>query len=174
MADFVIERLGRAHQRADFGCGKAPLDDFLRSRVNQYERRRLGRTYVAVRPGEKRVWGYYTLAAGSVAVEHLPPGAAKKLPKHPVPVVVLARLAVDRAVQGKGLSGLLLSDAPRRCLSLEEQLRIHAVVLDALDDQAKAFYLKFGFVPLLDDERHLFLPLATVAAALGGSEQDAP
>src|SRR5438874_470174 len=99
MADWQIEHLDSTHQRQEFVCGKPPLDDFLKSLVSQYEKRNLGRTYVAVRPGEKQVCGYYTLASGSVPFAHIPAKAAKKLPKHPVPVALLGRLAVAETVQ---------------------------------------------------------------------------
>ena len=167
MADWAIEPLGKHHERAAFSCGKPTLDDFLRARVSQYERRRLGKTFVAVPAGEKRVLGYYTLAAGAVAFEHLPSAASRKLPKHPVPVVLLARLAVDRSSQGKGLGEGLLLDALQRSLDLSAGLGVHAVEVDALDDAAAAFYRKYGFTPLLDDPLHLYLPVATVEAALG-------
>src|SRR5947209_12357325 len=90
--EWRIEPLDRSHERGEFCCGTTSLDTFLHSLVSQYERRKLGRTYVAVRPGEKRVFGYYTLAAGSLSFQHLPAKVAKKLPKHPVPVALLARL----------------------------------------------------------------------------------
>ena len=111
MAEWKIERLTRSHERASFTCGKPPLDDFLRSLVTQYEKRNLGRTYVAVRAGEPRVLGYYTLASGSVPFQNLPAPAARKLARHPVPVILLARLAVDQSVQGQGLGESLLLDA---------------------------------------------------------------
>jgi GNAT superfamily N-acetyltransferase len=167
VAEWAVERLDRSHERGEFTCGKGPLDNFLRTLVSQYEKRRLGRTYVAVRPGDKRVLGYYTLAAGAVSFEHLPSQVKKKLPRHPVPVVRLARLAVDRAAQGRGLGRFLLADALRRCLSLAGQLGVHAVVVDAIDDQAKAFYEGYGFAALEDDPLHLYLPLATVEDAFG-------
>lgn len=168
MDDWRIEPLGREHDRAAFSCGKPPLDDFIRRLVSQYEKRNLGRTYVAVRPGEARVCGYYTLASGAVAFEHLPEASAQKLPRHPVPVVLLARLAVDQTEQGRGLGERLLIDALRRCLELANRLGIHAVEVDAIDQPARAFYEKYGFVPLLDRELHLFLPIATIRDATGG------
>jgi GNAT superfamily N-acetyltransferase len=166
MAKWLIERLDSIHDRGEFCCGKAPLDNFLRSLVGQYEKRHLGRTYVAVLPGEKRVQGYYTLASGSVSFQHLPAGAAKKLPKHPVPVILLARLAVDQAAQGQGLGELFVLDALKRCLDLSEKLGAHAIEVDALDATAKEFYLKYGFVSLQDNELHLYLPMGTVAGTL--------
>jgi len=170
MAEWQIEPLARDHFRGAFSCGKPSLDDFIRRLVSQYEKRNLGRTYVAVQAGEKRVCGYYTLASSSVAFENLPETSAKKLPKHPVPVVLLARLAVDQAVQGQGLGVALLIDALRRCLELVDKLGIHAVEVDAIDQQASVFYEKYGFAPLLDNEFHLFLPIATIRGALGSAK----
>lgn len=166
MAEWQIERLGRGHDRGAFACGKPPLDDFLRRLVTQYEKRNLGRTYVAVRAGEKKVCGYFTLASGAISFQNLPEPSARKLPKHPVPVILLARLAVDQDVQGQGLGESLLLDALQRCLELADKLGIHAVEVDAIDQQAKAFYQKYGFVPLLDHELHLFLPVSTIRDAL--------
>jgi GNAT superfamily N-acetyltransferase len=151
--------------REGFDCGKPSLDQFIHTLVSQYEKRNLGRTYVALPPGEERVLGYYTLASGAISVESLPAKQAKKLPRHAVPVVLLARLAVDRSVHGKGLGGSLLRDALTRSLDLSETLGIHAVVVDALDAEAKAFYERFGFSPLTDDAMRLFLPLSTIQAA---------
>lgn len=166
MADWTVEPFGKDHDRSAFACGKPSLDDFLRARVSQYEKRRLGKTFVAVPAGEKRVIGYYTLSAGAVSFEHLPADAARKLPKHPVPVVLLARLAVDASAQGKGLGEGLLLDALQRALDLSAGLGVHAVEVDALDESAAAFYRKYGFTPLLDDPLHLYLPIATVEDVL--------
>jgi GNAT superfamily N-acetyltransferase len=167
MDDWRIEPLGRTHDRSGFDCGKGPLDDFLRNLVSQYEQRNLGRTYAALRPGEKRVLGYYTLASGAISFQNLPADAARKLPRHPVPVILLARLAVDRSVQGSGLGRTLLVDALKRSLGLADRLGIHAVEVDAIDPAARSFYEKFGFVPLLDNEFHLYLPMATIKTAFG-------
>ncbi|MBM4093370.1 MAG: GNAT family N-acetyltransferase [Planctomycetes bacterium] len=166
MIDWIVEPFAADHERVGFTCGRPPLDDFIRSRVSQYEKRRLGKTFVAVPRGEKRVIGYYTLAAGAVAFEQLPPDASRKLPKHPVPVVLLARLAVDRSAQGQGVGEGLLLDALRRTLDLSSELGVHAVEVDAQDDAAAAFYRKYGFAPLLDDPLHLYLPVSTVRDVL--------
>ncbi len=101
MLDFHIERFDRTkHDRTGFSCGKPTLDDFLRSFVTQYEKRRLGITYVAVAPGKSEVLGYYTLASGGITFASLPLSLSKKLPKHPIPVVLLGRLAVDKELRG--------------------------------------------------------------------------
>jgi GNAT superfamily N-acetyltransferase len=168
MGDWLIERLDKTHQRAEFRCGQAPLDDFLRTLVSQYEKRNLGRTYVAVRRGEKRVYGYYTLASATLSVQDLLDDAARKLPRPPIPAILLARLAVDRDAQGQGLGHALFVDALERCLELAEKLGVHAVEVDAIDQQARAFYQKYGFIPLLDSPLHLYLPIATLRKAQGG------
>ena len=168
MSEWRIERVNRSHDRSEFSCGKPPLDDFIRRFVTQYEKRNLGRTFVAVREGQTRIGGYYTLASSSVTFEHLPEESARTLPKHPVPVVLIARLAVDASSQGQKLGEKLLIDALSRCLDLAEQLGVHAVEVDAIDDQSRSFYLKYGFVSLKDDPRHLFLPVATIREAIGG------
>ncbi|MFO0956431.1 MAG: GNAT family N-acetyltransferase [Isosphaeraceae bacterium] len=167
MAEWTIEPFGKQHDRAAFSCGRPPLDEFLRGHVSRYEKRKLGKTFVAVPPGQPQVIGFYTLAAGAVAFEHLPPGASRKLPKHPVPVVLLARLAVDQSAQGRGLGEGLLLDALQRSLALSAGLGVYAVEVDALDDVAAAFYRKYGFTALLDNPLHLYLPIATVELVLG-------
>ena len=166
MPDWPIVPITGQHERLGFSCGKPPLDDFLRTLVSQYEKRHLGRTYVACHPATRRVAGYYTLASGSVAFQNLPAEAAKKLPRHPVPTVILARLAVDRTAQGQGLGEALLIDASRRTLDLSEALGIHAVEVDAIDEQARGFYEKYGFVPLTGQPLRLYLPVATIRKGL--------
>lgn len=167
MADWRIEPLDRSHDRQGFSCGVPALDEFLTTLVHQYEKRQLGRTYVAVRPQETRVLGYYTLAASSISFENLPVPASRKLPRHPVPVILLARLAVHRAAQGQGLGEALLLDALRRSLDISRSLGVHGVEVHAIDDSAISFYEKYGFVALGDARRHLFLPMETIRKALG-------
>jgi ribosomal protein S18 acetylase RimI-like enzyme len=167
MSELRIERLDPTHVRGGFDCGKPSLDNFLLSLANQYEKRNIGRTYVATEGDDRRVLGYYTLASGALAFQNLPDTVSRKLPKHPVPVVLLARLAVDNRAQGRGLGGKLLRDGITRSLDLSQKLGIHAIVVDAIDESAKAFYVKYGFSTLLDHDWHLFLPIATAQAAIG-------
>lgn len=162
MAEWRIEPLRSSHERGLFSCGKAPLDDFLRLRASQYERRRLGRTFVALFLGSMRVAGYYTLAAGAIAFANLPPEVTRRLPKHPVPVLLLGRLAVDQNARGQGLGRALLRDALRRGLDLSERLGLFAIEVLAIDAEARDFYAKYGFVPLADNDLHLFLPIKTI------------
>ncbi len=162
MRNWQIEAFDATHTRDAFQCGKPALDDFLRQRVSQYEKRRLGKTFVLVAPPSKEVIGYYTLAAGAIAFEQLPADAAKKLPKHPVPIILLARLAVDQSAHGQKLGESLLLDAVSRCLQLSQSLGVYAVKVDAIDDAAARFYCKYGFVPLVDQQLQFFLPITTV------------
>jgi GNAT superfamily N-acetyltransferase len=158
-ASWGIEKLARHHDRSAFDCGNVMLNEWLQLRAGQYEKKDLARTYVAVRPGDVVVLGYYALATHRVSYEALPPDQAKGLPRIDVPVVLLGRLAVDRTVQGQGLGSLLLIDALRRAQYISEQIGVRAIEVDAIDDAARRFYLKFSFSPLVDDQNHLFLPM---------------
>jgi len=159
MVNWTIRRLEKSHHRADFDCGQPSLNDWLRERAGQFDRRDLSRTFVATRPDQVVVVGYYAISTHRVIYDALPWSEAKGLPRLDVPVVLLGRLAVDRSVQGKGLGALLLVDALRRSVKISEQVGIRAVEVDALDESARKFYRKFGFRSLLDDPRHLFLPM---------------
>jgi GNAT superfamily N-acetyltransferase len=167
MPDWRIERLTAAHERGAFSCGKASLDEFLRQLATQYERRNMGRTFVAVRPDGPTVHGYYTLASGSVAFANLPDDVSRKLPRHPIPVAHLGRLAVDAKARGQRLGETLLLDALQRCHRFSEDLGVFAVEVYALDDEARQFYLKYDFKALVDDERHLYLTMKKVKQLLG-------
>jgi GNAT superfamily N-acetyltransferase len=159
MATWTIRRLDKAHDRSAFDCGQTLLNEWLKDRAGQFDRRDLSRTFVATRPDETPVIGYYAISTHRVVYDVLPAGEAKGLPRLDVPVVLIGRLAVDQSVQGQGLGALLLVDALRRSLQISEQVGIRAVEVDALDEAARNFYLKFGFRSLLDDPRHLFLPM---------------
>lgn len=167
MDDFTIGPFDKAkHKRDVFRCGQPSLDAFLHTLVTQYEKRRFGKTFVAVRTGNPEVLGYFTLASSAVAFANVPRDAARKLPKHPVPVILLARLAVDQSVQGQGLGEALLMDALRRSLDLSMLLGVYAVEVVAIDDRAAAFYGKYGFAALLDDPHHMYLPMSTIEDAV--------
>lgn len=168
MADWQIVPMTDAHERGEFSCGKAPLDVFIRTQAGQYARKRVGRTFVAVRPDSTKVIGYYTLAASAVTFGDVPAEVSKKLPKHPVPCVLLGRLAADVSARGIGLGADLLIDAFKRTLRLADELGVFAVHTHAIDDDARGFYEKFGFRPMLDQPRHMFLPMETVQKQLGG------
>ena len=155
-----IEPLATHHDRAGFDCGAASLNDYLKRYARQNAAKDLGVTYVAVAaPGAASVAGYYTLIGSSLARAAVPePG----LPNYPVPAALLGRLAVDQAQQGRGLGRLLLLDALRRAQQMSEGIGLFAVEVVALDEAARAFYEKYGFLSLQDDAFHLYLSMKTI------------
>ncbi len=167
MADWIIEPLNATHDRADFACGQASLDDFLKKYASQYARRKLGTTYVAVESEAARVLGYYTLAPSHFAFAHAPAPLLKGLPKHPVPSLLLARLAVTESERGKGLGQSLLLDAFDRCLRVAREVAFRAIEVEAIDDRAAAFYGKYGFLPFPSNPHHLAIAMETVEEVLG-------
>jgi GNAT superfamily N-acetyltransferase len=167
MADWIVEPLAKGHERANFNCGHAALDEFLKKYAGQYTRRKLGTTYVAFVPGQPLVLGYYTLAPSHFEFVHAPPKLIKGLPKHPLPSLLLARLAVAESERRKGLGKFLLLDAFERCLRVAREVAFRAIEVEAIDDQAAAFYVKYGFIPFPSDSHHLALPLETVEELLG-------
>jgi GNAT superfamily N-acetyltransferase len=167
MADWMVEVLSKDHDRGAFSCGHASLDDFLKKYSGQYARRRLGTTYVAVASGQAHVLGYYTLAPSHFEFAHAPAELLKGLPKHPVPSLLLARLAVTSTEHGKGLGKFLLLDAFGRCLRVAREVAFRAIEVEAIDDQAAAFYAKYGFLPFPTDPHHLAIAMETVEEVLG-------
>lgn len=159
----------RTHDRDSFTCGKPELDDYLKQIARRAAEVGTGRTWVAIDPatpphtaGRRPVLGYYTVAMHSVDVGVLPENRRAGLPRAQVPAALLGRLAVDMRHQGRGLGGFLLIDALRRISDAAEHVAAHAVVLDAIDDDAKRFYERYGFLELTDNRLHLFLPMASV------------
>jgi GNAT superfamily N-acetyltransferase len=159
--EMAVTPLEPAHRRKGFDCGKSKLNFYLENLASQHARRQIGRTFVLVRLPDPRVLGFYTLAASSIDFIHMPEG--ERLPKYPIPVVKLAQLAVDHSIKGQGWGKFLLLDALARAERISREIAIYAVELDALDDQARAFYLKYDFVALKDDVNHLYLPMKRIA-----------
>lgn len=157
---FTLAALDAVHDRTAFSSDSEPLNRYLRERVTQDIRRRVTACFVAV-TDEQRIAGYYTLASTSLILTDLPAATIKKLPRYPtVPAVRMGRLAVDREFKGQGLGGAMLADALHRAVRTE--IAAFAMVVDAKDESAVAFYRHHGFIPLPDSPRTLFLPLATV------------
>jgi GNAT superfamily N-acetyltransferase len=133
------------HLVADFDCGEATLDDWLKRRAMPNQLSGASRTFVVV-DDALQVRGYYALAAGAVAL-HSATGAVRRNMPDPVPVMVLGRLAVDQRAQGIKLGAALLRDAMARSLAVSQQAGVRAVLVHALSEQAKAFYMHYGFQP---------------------------
>lgn len=165
-ATWRIEPLDKSHDRADFTSGAPELDRCIRELASQDVRRDVARVFVAVQDGSPAVGGFYSLGASSFRREKLPAGQAKRLPHYPVPAALLGRLAVGEAKQGTGLGAFLLMDALHRVLLASQTLAVHAMIVDARDDAAAAFYRKYGFIPFADDARQLLLPMTTLRQLL--------
>lgn len=138
-----IEKLTRQHDTSSFDCGVEALNQFVRRYAYQNQKKDSSQTWLAL-IGEQ-IAGYYTLTVGEVVYSDAPEALAKGLPRHPVPVMTLARLAVDQRFQGQRLGQGLLLDALRRTLQASEIAGIRAMLVHAKDEAAQAFYSHFGF-----------------------------
>jgi len=162
---FRLEPLSNQHDRASFECGHESLDRYFRTQATQDLRRRIATCFVAVEEATGKLAAYYTIASASVPTLDLPPEITKRLPRYPtIPAVRLGRLAVDLNFRGRGLGSALLADALRRVLLSPPA--VFALLVDAKDDQAVAFYHHHGFRPLSSQPRTLFLPVATAETIL--------
>jgi GNAT superfamily N-acetyltransferase len=163
--ELIITPLGKQHERKSFDCGERSLNQYLYRYASQDIRRRVNRVFAASPPDAPRqVIGYYSLSAGSLDATDLPEEFRRRLPRYPVPVVLLGRLAVDKSHQGKGLGAILLADALQRIAQASQVMAVYAVVVDALNERAAEFYRQFGFIALPGQQLKLFLPMDTVAA----------
>ena len=159
-APFRLAPLDSAHDAAKFNSGSEPLNRYLRAQVTQDIRRRMAACFVALAEGQT-IAGYYTLASASLLLADLPPSTGKKLPRYPtVPAVRMGRLVVDKAFKGQGLGGALLADALSR--AARSEIAAFAMMVDAKDEAAAAFYRHHGFIALPDLPLTLFLPLVTI------------
>jgi predicted N-acetyltransferase YhbS len=156
--------LTQLHDTGSFDCGVEALNEYLRRYALLNHQNRAARTYVALR--ENRLVGYYTLASGSVSRSEVPARVAQGMGSYPVPITLLARLAVDVSEKGKGLGKGLLKDALGRTFQASEIVGSRAVVTHAKDEPAKAFYQNFDFVPSPINEFHLYLLMKDVRGIL--------
>jgi GNAT superfamily N-acetyltransferase len=171
-----IEQLEKFHDRNSFDCGAPALNDYLQKTARQAQTKHLSRTYVAVsalvQPGADNtaVHGFFTIAAGRVNLGEISDAEIKRLhlSRHPVPVVLLGRLAVDKGSVGQGLGRRLLIEALERASLAAQVIGAAAVEVHAKDSVARDFYKKYGFVQLLDDEDHLWLSMKIIEAMLRG------
>jgi predicted GNAT family N-acyltransferase len=164
-ARYAVEALARRHDRGGFTSGSAALDRYLHQQARQDADKRVAAPFVLVEPPSTQVLGYYTLSASIIHAEDLPDALAQKLPRYPqLPVTLLGRLAVAMLLRGRGLGQFLLMDALWRSFGAAAQIGAMAVLVDAKDEAAAAFYAHFGFSALQRQPRRLFLPMKTIAA----------
>jgi GNAT superfamily N-acetyltransferase len=160
-----IEKLKREHLLDIFDCGKESLNQFLKRRAWNSQQAHSAQTYVLVK--EFMVYGYYSLAAGSVAHSEATERAKKGLARHPIPVILPVRLAVDISLQGKGLGSALLKDALLRTAQAANTIGARALLVHAKDDSAKGFYEHFDFEPSPSDPYHLLLIMKDLRRIVG-------
>ena len=155
-----IEKLRREHILERFNCGKEALNDFLKRRAWINQQANSAQTYVLAR--NFVVSGYYSLTAGAITHEAATERVNKGLARHPIPVILLARLAVDRSLQGRGVGPALLKDALLRAAGAADTIGARAVLVHAKDDAAKGFYEHYDFEPSPSDPYHLLLIMKDV------------
>ncbi len=150
------------HDRLAFDCGVPALDDYIRRLAEQHRRRGVSSVYVLVGSARPEfILGYYTLSAAEVDVERLPATERKRQARFPVPCFRMGRLACRSDHQRRGLGKLLVACGVVRCLKARQQVAAYALLVDAKDDAVKAFYVRYGFQPLLDMNLTLYLPLGS-------------
>lgn len=154
--------LNNSHELSQFDCGKEPLNDWLCQRALKSEGKS-ARCFVAC--DGHVVVGYYAMAAGAAAREKAPGKLARNMPEA-IPVVIIARMAIDRRYQGRGLGAALLNDAFMRILNASREVGARAVLVHAIDDDVMPFYARYGFKAFPTEARTLFLPIEEIAAAL--------
>ena len=160
-----IEKLHRTHAVEQFTCGQPELDRFLIRHALQAQQANSSQTYVGLSVDE--VVGFYTMVAGEVRHADAPERVVKGMPRYPIPLLVLARLAVHTKAQGRGFGAGLLLDALARTLQVADVIGVRALAVHAKDERAVAFYRHFGFVPSPSDPRHLFMLIKDIRAASG-------
>jgi GNAT superfamily N-acetyltransferase len=167
--EFVIEKLTEAHSLSSFDCGTASLNDWLQRFAWRNQQAHAAQVYVARHwnrgdQGDRVVSGYHSLTAGSVRRDDAPARVAKGLANHPIGVALLGRLAVDGGQKGKGLGKALLLDALRRTAQAADTIGIRALLVHAIDEDAKRFYLHFNFEVSPVDSMHLMLLMKDLRA----------
>lgn len=159
------EPLASDHVLDGFDCGRASLNVWL-ARYARQAAAGSARTYVVSDSEQARVVGYHALTAGELTRSDATPRVIKGMPRYPIPVVLLARLAVDQTVAGRGIGAWLLRDALTRTLAAGEAIGVRALLVHAIDDQAKGFYRHHGLQPSPSDALHLMIMIKDIAEAL--------
>jgi GNAT superfamily N-acetyltransferase len=148
------------HDRAGFTCGDTALDEFFKKYAAQQKAKGVSTVFVVVDTGQPHiVLGFYTLSAAQLGTSHLSETEQKKLPRYPVPCFRMGRLACSRVAQGRGLGKLLVGLAVDRCIKAKADIGSYALLVDAKNETAAAFYRHFGFIACTDSPLTLYLPL---------------
>jgi len=156
-----IEQLKKDHIKDNFDCGVDSLNKYISHYARQNDEKNISRTFVAV-DDDNLIQAYYSICAASVRIEDLPENISKRLPRYPVPAARLSRLAVDLNKQGTGLGEHLLLNALKRIYLTSHEMGIKCILVDAIENKAKAFYENYGFISLPNQDLKLFLPIETI------------
>lgn len=152
--------------KENFDCGISELNEYLKKYARQNHKKGIATTFVATLQAGGEVVGYYSVSMAEISRESLPERYSKGLPRYPIPAMRVRKLAVDRSVQGRGLGEALLMECFRRAVRLSQQVGIFAVTVDALNEQSKNFYLKYGFISLEDQPLSLFISITTILSGV--------
>jgi predicted GNAT family N-acyltransferase len=148
------------HIRDLFSCDEESLDNYIRRGVSQDIKRRIAAVYVLTDEPDNEVLGYYTLSSYTIEITALEESFTRKFPRYPLlPATLLGRLAVDENQKGKGFGQLLLLDSMKRSLAISKDIASLALVVDALNEKALSFYLKYGFKQFKDEPKKLYYPM---------------
>jgi ribosomal protein S18 acetylase RimI-like enzyme len=162
---YAIEALSKQHDRSKFACGNDRIDAYFRETVSQDVKRNYAICFVARELATHTVAGFCTLSSSNVPLTDVPETLARKLPRYPtVPAVLIGWLARHQEYRGSNLGAVLLFDAIKTVASAP--IGAHAVFAHAIDDEAAKFYASFGFIPLAEQPRTLFLPIASARQLL--------
>lgn len=161
MAKYNIRLFDKSVDTASFSCGKPELDEYICRYASQDLKRNLARVFIATPTDDSaQLAGFYTLSAGSVSCTEIPEALAKTLPKYPVPVALLGRLAINTRFQTQGLGAILLADACQKVAKASATLAVAGIIVDAKDANGESFYQHFGFIPLPGKAGWLLLPIS--------------
>jgi len=165
--EWLLETISKKHDRSRFDCGEPDLNNYLKKFARQNAQNNISQTFVVVsHKDSKKILGFYSFNAGSIEFNTLPQDIYKKLPKYPIPIARLSRLAVDKSAQKKGLGEWLVMDAFKRCVKLSKEIGIFGLVVDAKHERAKKFYFQYGFHELNTQSLTLFIPTKTIIAMM--------
>lgn len=165
--EWIFSPLDGTFSRDEFDCGVPQLNDYLKKYARQNQEKGIAKTFVAITDVENKIIvGYYSVSMGQVEFESMPQQYRRGLPRYPLPAMRVGKLAVDSSMQGRGLGKELLMDCFRKAFSLSQDIGIFAVTVDAINEQAKAFYLKYGFIQLQDHPFSLFIPITTISSSI--------
>ena len=159
------EALAGHHDRASFTCGVEALDRYLRQQASQDLRSGVAAVFVLT-PGDGTIAGYYTLSASTINLAEISPQLGKKLPRYPVVPTLLGRLAVHQSLRGRRIGEALLFDAFKRAHLTVGNVASWAMIVDAKDESAQRFYERYKFLPLLNQNSRLYLPMSEINALL--------